>query len=154
MNKNYKVFFGFFVLIVLGVIIYNIFDFGSSKHILKSEYSMGEVGYLDNIEITLKSASYINNGSGILVSFEITNETKNTITINPDQYFKFYDVNQVQIPNKYSNNTNIVKKGDTINYKLQYDVTKKELYEIYFYSQIVENNVKFSFRSSDINSLN
>ena len=47
---------------------------------------------------------------------------------------------------------NIIKKDETITYKLQYDVTKKELYEIYFYSQVVENNIKFSFKSSDIST--
>ena len=62
----------------------------------------------------------------------------------------FYDINKVQIPNKYTNDKNIIKKDESITYKLQYDVTQKELYEIYFYSQVVENNIKFSFTSSDI----
>ena len=56
----------------------------------------------------------------------------------------------VQIPNKYTNDKSIIKKDETITYKLQYDVASKELYEIYFYSQIVENNIKFSFTSSEI----
>lgn len=120
------------------------------KPILKSEYKIGEVGYLDDIELSLKDVNYINNKSGIEISFEITNKRNNTITIIPDEYFMFYDINMVQIPNKYKNNKNIIKKDEKVSYKLQYDVTQKELYEIYFYSHIVENNVKFSFTSSDI----
>lgn len=120
------------------------------NHILKSEYTMNEPGYLDKIEVTLKKATYIHNETGIEITFEITNRTDNTITITPDEYFKFYDINEVQIPNKYTSNPKIVKKDETILYKLQYATTKKELYEIYFYSQVVENNIKFSFKSSDI----
>lgn len=133
-------------LIIAGITICN----NSDKPILKSEYVIGEDGYLDDISIKLSDAVYINNDTGIEVTFTITNKRKETITMIPDNYFKFYDINQVQIPNKYTNDSNIIKKNETVNYKLQYDVTKKELYEIYFYSQIVENNVKFTFKSSDI----
>ena len=121
-----------------------------NKYVLKSEYKLGETGYIDDICLILEKVEYINQESGVQLSFKITNKTKNTITITPDDYFKFYDINMVQIPNKFTNNKNIIKKDETVVYKLQYDVTKKELYEIYFYSQIVENNIKFSFNSSDI----
>ena len=147
-NTSKVIITGAIVLVVIAV--FSVILKENDGHILKSEYQMGEVGYIDDIEITLKSANYINTETGIEVTFEITNKTSNTITITPDDYFKFYDVNKVQIPNKYTNDKNIVKKNETINYKLQYDVTKKELYEIYFYSGVVENNIKFSFKSSDI----
>lgn len=137
-------------IILIGIAIFVAAFKDTTGVILKSEYTMDEVGYIDDIEVTLTDASYINNDTGIEVTFQITNRRDNTITITPDEYFVFYDINQVQIPNKYTNDKNIVKKDETITYKLQYDVTKKELYEIYFYSQIVENNVKFSFKSSDI----
>lgn len=145
------------LIVVIGIILIAtaIFSFmvkSDNTYVLKSEYNMGEVGYLDNIEVTLKDASYINKETGIEVTFRITNKRDNTITITPDDYFVFYDINKVQIPNKYSNDKNIIKKDETIDYKLQYDVTKKELYEIYFYSQVVENNIKFSFKSSNINN--
>ena len=123
---------------------------GNGNHILKSEYGIHELGYLDKIEVTLEKVNYIHNNTGIELTFKITNQTDNTITITPDDYFKFYDINEVQIPNKNTSNPKIVKKDETITYKLQYDVTKRELYEIYFYSQVVENNIKFSFKSSDI----
>lgn len=142
------------LMIIIGAIIVSIAIFlllnSGDQKILKSEYSMGEDGYADDIAIKLTDAVYINNDTGIEITFKITNKRNNTITIVPDDYFKFYDINKVQIPNKYTNDNNILKKNETINYKLQYDVTKKELYEIYFYSQIVENNVKFTFKSSDI----
>lgn len=124
----------------------------SDNHILKSEYKVNEVGYLDNVEVTLKNIVYIHSGTGIELSFDIKNQTDNTITIVPDTYFKFYDINHVQIPNKYTNNKSIVKKNETITYRLQYDVIKKEIYEILFYSGVAENNIKFSFKSSDIQS--
>ena len=144
-------------VVIAGIILIMIALFAlifkeDNSHILKSEYGMKEVGYLDDIEVTLLSANYINNDTAIEVTFELTNKRDNTITITPDEYFVFYDINKVQIPNKYTNDKNIIKKDETITYKLQYDVTKKELYEIYFYSQVVENNIKFSFKSSDIGS--
>lgn len=148
-DKNKK----FIILIIcMLLVLFAAFVIKNSdgNHILKSEYSIREEGYLDKIEVTLKRVNYINNNTGIELSFEITNKTNHTITITPDNYFKFYDINSVQIPNKYNNNIKIVKKNQTINYKLQYNVTKKELYEIYFYSQVVENSIKFSFSSSDI----
>lgn len=139
------------IILILIAVIALVFK-NDDNHILKSEYSMHEVGYIDDIEVTLVNATYINNDTGIEVTFELTNKRDNTITITPDDYFVFYDINKVQIPNKYTNDKNIIKKDETITYKLQYDVTKKELYEIYFYSQVVENNIKFSFKSSDIST--
>ena len=119
------------ILIAIAIFVFAFKD--NNNYILKSEYSINEVGYIDDIEVSLINASYINNDTGIEVTFKITNKRNNTITITPDDYFVFYDINKVQIPNKYTNDKNIIKKNETINYKLQYDVTKKELYEIYFY---------------------
>ena len=138
------------VLVIIAILMFVFKD--NNNNILKSEYTINEVGYIDDIEVSLINAIYINNDTGIEVTFKITNKIDNTITITPDDYFVFYDINKVQIPNKYENDKNIIKKNETVNYKLQYDVTKKELYEIYFYSQVVENNIKFSFKSSDIKS--
>ena len=138
------------VLVIIAILMFAFKD--NNNNILKSEYTINEVGYIDDIEVSLINAIYINNDTGIEVTFKITNKRVNTITITPDDYFVFYDINKVQIPNKYENDKNIIKKNETVNYKLQYDVTKKELYEIYFYSQVVENNIKFSFKSSDIKS--
>ena len=138
------------VLVIIAILMFVFKD--NNNNILKSEYTINEVGYIDDIEVSLINAIYINNDTGIEVTFKITNKRDNTITITPDDYFVFYDINKVQISNKYENDKNIIKKNETVNYKLQYDVTKKELYEIYFYSQVVENNIKFSFKSSDIKS--
>lgn len=139
------------ILIIIAISV-SIIKGNENDYVLKSEYNINEKGYIDDIEVVLKNVSYINNDTGIEVTFEITNKQNNTITIKPDDYFVFYDVNKVQIPNKYTNDKNIIKKDEKIIYKLQYDVRKKELYEIYFYSQIVENNIKFSFKSSEITS--
>ncbi len=151
-EKNYKrlitwLSIGIALIAFIIFVIYN----SDGGHILKSEYKMNEEGYLDKIEVKLTKANYINNNTGIEVTFEITNKTKNTITITADDNFRFYDLNEVQIPNKFTSNPKIVKRKETIIYKLHYDVTTKELYEIYFYSGVVENNIKFSFKSSEIN---
>ena len=70
--------------------------------------------------------------------------------MNPDNNFKIYNINSVQIPNIFSNDSNIIKSNDTINYTLQYNIKNRELYEIYFYSGIVENNIKFTITSKEI----
>ena len=114
---------------------------GCNKEI-KTEYSLNETATIDDIEITMTKASYSNN---ILeVEFKIKNERNNTISIASDTYFKLYDINQVQIPNKYENDNNMIKKGDTITLTLQYNIQEKSIYEILFYSGIVENNIKFT----------
>ena len=136
------------LIIVVAAIFLLIID--KDEYAFKSEYKIGEQALIDDIELTLNQVTHINNNTGIELTFQITNKTNNTITINADKYFVFYDINMVQIPNKYTNDKRIIKKDETITYKLQYDVASKELYEIYFYSQIVENNIKFSFTSSEI----
>lgn len=147
-KKFFKITLGVILLIV---IVFVILDSVNNKYkFLKPEYTVNEKAVIDNIELTLKDIKYINKETGIELSFEITNKQANTITIKADDYFKFYDVNKVQIPNKNENDKNIIKKNDTLVYKLQYDTTKKGLYEIYFYSQIAENNIKFKFKSKDI----
>ncbi len=80
----------------------------------------------------------------------MTNKRDNTVTIKSDEMFKLYDINKVQIPNNYTNSTNIIKKDETITYILEYNVAKKEIYELYFYSGIVENNIRFNITSKDI----
>ena len=137
------------VLILIVLIIMVIFTGCSNNDIIpKTEYIKGEQALLDDIYLTLDDVDYEN---GMLeLNFEIENKTKNTITINPDNNFRLYDINQVQVMNIYSNNTNIIKKGQIVNYTLQYNIDKKEIYDIYFYSGIVENNIKFNITSEDI----
>ena len=138
-------------LIICAVLIGLIFIIANNNdQILKSEYKIGERAILDDIDLKLTDVKYINKQTGIEITFEIINKQSNTITIKPDDYFKFYDINKVQIPNKFENDKNIVKKNEKLIFKLQYNVTKKEVYEIYFYSQIAENNIKFKFNTKDI----
>lgn len=153
-NKKEETSFSFLkpfliICLVLFAIVFMIANSTDDK-MLKSEYKIGENATLDNIDLKLSNVKYINKKSGIEITFEITNSQDNTITIKPDDYFKFYDVNKVQIPNKFENDKNIVKKNEKLIYKLQYNATKKEVYEIYFYSQIAENNIKFKFKAKDI----
>ena len=139
------------VILAIIVIFIGLDAINNKYKFVMPEYNIHEKATLDDIEVTLSDVKYINDETGIELSFEIVNKQDNTITITADDYFKFYDVNKVQIPNKYENDKNIAKRNERLIYKLQYDVTKKNLYEIYFYSQIVENNIKFKFKSSDIN---
>ena len=80
----------------------------------------------------------------------MTNKRDNTVAINADDMFRLYDINKVQIPNSYNNSTTIIKKDETITYILEYGVAKKEIYELYFYSGVVENNIRFNITSKDI----
>lgn len=133
---------------VILVIVLVFFVVGCDKVIPKTEYGINEEAVLDDIKIELVKATKIENDI-LEVVFEITNERNNSITLSPDNNFKLYDINQVQIPNLYEANKNIIKKDETINYTLQYN-TQKDLYEILFYSGIVENNIKFTITSLDI----
>ena len=151
LNKKVIIYFLGAIFFIIGLIVLFIMsNQNNSTGILKTEYSIGEVGELDHIKVVLKDVNYANNNTSIDLTFEITNNSKNTITIIPDDYFVFYDVNKVQIPNKHTNNKSIIKKDETLTYKLQYDTPNKELYEVYFYSQVVENNIKFTFKATDI----
>lgn len=129
-------------ILCIAIFVFALVLTGCDNTPVKTEYSLNEPAKLDDIEITMVDATYQNN---ILeVEFKIKNNRDNTISIAPDTYFKLYDINQVQVPNKYQNDNNMIKKGDTINFTLQYNIQEKELYEILFYSGIVENNIKFT----------
>lgn len=115
----------------------------------KTSYKINETAKIDKLEITLTNAKYLDNDI-IEFVFKITNNRSNSITLNPDNNFKIYNSTNAQIPNIYSNDSNIIKSKDTMNYTLQYNIKNRELYEILFYSGIVENNIKFTVTNNDI----
>ncbi len=115
----------------------------SNNIVPKTEFLLDEDASIDDLDIKMTKA-YINDNNMLEVVFSITNNRSNSVTLVADDYFKLYDINKVQIPNKYNNKNNLIKKHQTINYTLMYDVDKKQTYEIYFYSGIVENNIKFT----------
>lgn len=121
-----------------------------NNYIPKTEFGINEEAEADSIKISLTSAKIIENDV-LEVVFSIKNNRKNTITIDPDTYFRLYDINKVQISNHYEGNNSIIKSGEKVMYTLQYVVSKKDIYEIYFYSGIVENNIKFTITTSDLN---
>lgn len=129
-------------ILCIAIFVFALVLTGCDNTPVKTKYELNEPAKLDDIEITMVDTSYQNN---ILeVEFKIKNNRDNTISIAPDTYFRLYDINQVQVPNKYQNDNNMIKKGDTINFTLQYNIQEKEFYEILFYSGIVENNIKFT----------
>lgn len=136
-------------VIILLVLICSLFLTGCGRdYTIKSEYRINDIAMIDDLEVKL---SFINFDNDILeVVFDIKNNTNNTYTIGPDS-FKMYDINKVAIKNNFSNDNSVIKKGETISYTLQYAVERKELYEIYFYSGYVNNNIKFVIDSSDLN---
>ncbi len=137
-------------ILILCLILFSFCLVGcSNNEVFKTEYSMNELASIDDIKLKLINASRNENNQLELV-FEIENNTKRTITILPDESFKLYDINKVQIPNTYSNNSNIIKKNKKTTITLNYSVEDKKLYEIYFYSGIVENNIKFTITDTDI----
>lgn len=115
----------------------------------KTSYKINETAKIDKLEITLTNFKYLDNDI-VEFTFKITNNRDNSITLNPDNNFKIYNSTNAQIPNIYSNDSNIIKSKDTINYTLQYNIKNRELYEILFYSGIVENNIKFTVTNNDI----
>lgn len=131
------------VLLIITLLMSGLFMCGCEQHNFKTQYNMNEEAYIDDIKITLENASYNEENNILEMTFEITNKRDNTTTLVPDQNFVLYDINKVQMYNTYTNTNNIIKKGQTIHYTLQYNVAKKEMYEILFYSGIVENNIKF-----------
>lgn len=138
----------YLLIILIFICVVFISGCDKDKFIPKSEYKINDLAMIDDLNLTLTNANLENNNLELV--FQITNNTKKTVTINPDTNFKLYDINKVETLNTYSNNTNIIKKGQTISYTLNYNVSNKEIYEIYFYSGIVENNIKFVVTSSDI----
>lgn len=115
----------------------------------KTSYKINETAKIDKLEITLTNFKYLDNDI-VEFTFKITNNRDNSITLNPDNNFKIYNSTNAQIPNIYSNDSNIIKSKDTMNYTLQYNIKNRELYEILFYSGIVENNIKFTVTNNDI----
>ena len=122
---------------------------GCDNTIPKTEFGLNEEAKIDDIEIKLINANLIENNI-LEAIFEIENDRGATITLDPDTNFKLYDINQVQVPNIYENNSNIVKDENKIIYTLQYNVSEKNIYEIYFYSGVVENNIKFTITNLDL----
>ena len=115
----------------------------------KTSYKINETAKIDKLEITLTNFKYLYNDI-VEFTFKITNNRDNSITLNPDNNFKIYNSTNAQIPNIYSNDSNIIKSKDTMNYTLQYNIKNRELYEILFYSGIVDNNIKFTVTNNDI----
>lgn len=115
----------------------------------KTSYKINETAKIDKLEIILTNFKYLDNDI-VEFTFKITNNRDNSITLNPDNNFKIYNSTNAQIPNIYSNDSNIIKSKDTMNYTLQYNIKNRELYEILFYSGIVENNIKFTVTNNDI----
>lgn len=122
----------------------------SSKIQIKPEYDVNEQAIADDIELLVNEVIYNENNDTLKIKIKMTNKRNNTVTIKSDEMFKLYDINKVQIPNSYNNSTNIIKKNETITYILEYSVAKKEIYELYFYSGVVENNIRFNITSKDI----
>ena len=115
----------------------------------KTSYKINETAKIDKLEITLTNFKYLDNDI-VEFTFKITNNRDNSITLNPDNNFKIYNSTNAQIPNIYSNDSNIIKSKDTMNYTLQYNIKNRGLNEILFYSGIVENNIKFTVTNNDI----
>lgn len=133
-----------FVVGLLGIIL--LLTGCNSNIVPKTEFKMNEQANIDKIDIKLTKA--VRSDNNLEVTFEITNRRDNAITISPDKNFVLYE-NKTQVLNKFQNLSNVLKKDQTVMYTLSYDISKRELYEIYFYSGIVENNIKFTIDSLD-----
>lgn len=115
----------------------------------KTEFYLNEDASID--KINLKMTDYEINDNKLEITFLITNKRGEDINILADDYFKLFDSNRNQIFNSYSNSS-LIKKNETVEYKLIYDITNINSYDLYFYSGIVENNIKFSFNENNISN--
>ena len=138
-----------FSLLIITLLTFTIIGC-TNKIPIKPEYEVNEQAIADEIELLLNEVVYNETQQTLRIKIKMTNKRDNTVTIKSDEMFKLYDINKVQIPNNYTNSTNIIKKDETITYILEYNVAKKEIYELYFYSGIVENNIRFNITSKDI----
>lgn len=129
-----------------------LFTCSCESKLLKTEYFINEKANIDDIEITLTKASF-NETKQLDLVFEIKNLQDNTITITPDNNFKFYEKN-LQLSNTYQTTNTIIKSNDVSYITLNYPITDydKEIYDIYFYSGVVENNIKFIINKNNITS--
>lgn len=118
-----------------------------SNETFKTEYSINEEANLDNIYIMLIKTEKVNDS--LQLTFTIKNKRGETITIDPDNNFKYYS-NDIVLSNTYKDNKNTIKNNKEQTYTLQYEYTDLSIYNIYFYSGIVENNIKFTFTDKDI----
>lgn len=138
---------------IISLMLFAVFLVGCGRDLSnitsKTSYKINETAKIDKLEITLTNFKYLDNDI-VEFTFKITNNRDNSITLNPDNNFKIYNSTSAQIPNIYSNDSNIIKSKDTMNYTLQYNIKNRELYEILFYSGIVENNIKFTVTNNDI----
>lgn len=134
-------------LLVLFISVLMLCGCDISNSILKNEYSINEKANIDNIDITMKDVS--RTPLELEVTFEITNLNDFAITVSSDNNFYIFD-NNIKLSNKYENTNNIIKKNQTIMYTVRYEISKRELYNIYFYSNITKDK-KITF---NINSQN
>lgn len=141
-----KYIFSLFIITLLSLTLVGCTD----KIPIKPEYSVNEQAIADNIELLVNEVSYNEKSQVLRIKVKMTNKRDNTVTIKSDEMFKLYDINKVQIPNSYNNSISIIKKDETITYILEYNVSKKEMYDLYFYSGVVENNIRFKITSKDI----
>ena len=88
---------------------------GCDKKIpIKPEYSVNEDAPADKINLKIYEVIYDETNKKLNIKLNITNKTGSTITIDSDKSFKLYDINKVQVPNTYINNSNIIKNNQTV----------------------------------------
>lgn len=120
------------------------------KNTINNEYKINEEVETDKLNVKLNDVYYNDDKTGIEVSFDITNNSDKTITIDPEENFKIYNDKKEQLKNTYQNETNIIKKGETLTFTLHYESGNKESYDISFVSDQLKKDIKFNFKSTEV----
>ena len=122
----------------------------AEKMEIENVYTIKEEAKTEKLSIKMNEVVYNEDKTKFEVSFDITNNTDKDIVLEPDKNFKFYDKDKDQLPNQYQNDTDTIKKGQTLKYTLMYDTNDSEEYDIYFNSKLLKDEIKFTFKNTEM----
>lgn len=116
----------------------------------KTEFYLNEEAKIDYYNIILndivETKSFENNNpekdNYLILEFKITNNSNKTQILNSEDNFKLIIDNNTY-KDLYHNAETEIQPNESVMYQVIYDVPEKDSYDIYFYSGVVSNNIKF-----------
>lgn len=116
----------------------------------KTEFYLNEEAKIDHYNIILndivETKSFENNNpendNYLILEFKITNNSDKTQILNSENNFKLIIDNNTY-KDLYHNTETEIQPNESIMYQVIYDVPEKDSYDLYFYSGVVSNNIKF-----------
>jgi len=138
-------------LIVIGVLILGVGVFFMFKD--GKQYRINESAILDNYEVTLTKAEYDKVAKRLYVTFLVKNNNSYSVSLDANSNFRLYEISDVQRPNVFNTDLNIIKPSDSVYYNLAYNVEDKYEYPMYFYSGKKDNHIKFIIDKNSIKEI-